>query len=49
MDKNVLIVPLLRCKGTTKFVDSQILSGKSVKSLKSFKGDDDMHPIEKVA
>ena len=29
----------LRCKGTTKFVDVQILSGKSFRSFKSFKGD----------
>ena len=29
----------LRCKGTTKFADVQILSGKSFRSFKSFKGD----------
>jgi len=28
----------LRCKGTTKFADMQILSGKSFRSFKSFKG-----------
>ena len=29
----------LRCKGTIKFADVQILSGKSFRSFKSFKGD----------
>ena len=29
----------LRCKGTTKFADVQILRGKSFRSFKSFKGD----------
>ena len=27
-----------RCKGTTKFADVQIFSGKSFRSFKSFKG-----------
>ena len=31
---------LLRCKGTTKFAHLQILSGKSFRSSKSFKGYD---------
>ena len=29
----------LRCKDTTKFADVQILSGKSFRSFKSFKGE----------
>ena len=31
-------IRLCDCKGTTKFADVQIFSGKSIRSFKSFKG-----------